>query len=497
MKPLLGAIAIFLISCGGRPLFERTSDGTPEAELRLANIEWRVYRDFDAARARLTRLGTFEAQLELARFEPAALANAERLAKTKGEQRAVMRVRARLLVEQGNARAAIPLLRALIEGEGPRLRITRLLARAGVMLRDRAVMMEGIDGYYRVSPFSGPPHLIADAYAALRTAPDDAALARVLAGIRFFDEAAILAPQSDVARYAAMLQRMQNVADEHYRRIALGNDSERALRKGIAAELKTMWPKLSFDDAVAEMGRQYGGYVLLGKTGGFHDTHIGHKVVDRVLPVEQYGRRATVRFIVLDAMVSNGFQSWRSDDKSGDGGWGTAEEIYQVRPMYADGPLRDWMRVTDPETRAKYGKDVAERLHLQYLDRVFAETKTRDAFLALVERDTFQYSILLHEGRHAIDGDDYDAWELEYRAKLSQVALADAPRAAVAAIVGDVVDDSPHGRANAKIRQQIDVQRLETMTDDQIRAAFRALDPLFVLASRRHDRRTAQENSAQ
>jgi hypothetical protein len=479
MRPIVVALFVLLVSCGARPVFDRTSDGSPEQELRLANVEWRVDKNADAARARLTKLGTFDAYLELARIDPAALADAERLAKTKADRRAVARARARMLVEQGNARDAIPLLRSLAAEEGPRLRTMRLLARAGVLLRDRAVMMEGIDGYYRVSPFSGPPHLIADAYAQLAQANDDASLARALAGIRFFDEAALVAPpRSGIARYAAMLQRMEKIADEHYRQIALGKDHGRALKKALAAELRTMWPKLDFDEAVEEMGRQFGGYLITGKTGGFHDTHIAHKVVDRTMPVEQYGRKATVRFIVLDGVVSNGFQQWRSDGRSGDGGWGTPKEIFQVRPLYADGPLVDWLRVTDPEVRVKYGKDLAERLNLQYLDRVYVETKTRDAFLARVERDTFRYSILLHEGRHAIDGDEFETWELEYRAKLSQVALSDAPRASVAAILGDTVDDSPHGKANAKIRREIDVQQLEKLSDEEIRAAFRRLDPL-------------------
>jgi hypothetical protein len=473
MRPIVVALFVLLVSCGARPLVDRTSDGSPDAELRLANVEWRIDKNPAAARARLTKLGTFDAYLELARFEPSAIDHAEKLAKTKADERAVKRARARILVEQGNAREAIPLLRALIADEGPRLRTARLLARAGVMTRDRAAMMEGIDGYYR-----GRPHLIAGAYASLATAADDAALARALAGIRFFDEAALLAPDSRIARYAAMLKRMEQIADEHYRQIMLGRDSGRALKKALANELRTLWPKLDFDEAVLQMEKEFGGYLITGKTGGFHDAHIAHTIVDRTMPVEQYGRKATVRFIVLDSVVSNGFQTFRSDGKSGDGGWGTPASIYQVRPLYADGPLADWSRVTDPDVRAKYGKDLAERLNLQYLDRVHAETKSREAFLARVERDTFQYSILLHEGRHAIDGDDFDTWELEYRAKLSQVALADAPRAAVAAIVGDVVDDSPHGKANAKIRAQIGVEKLERMTDDEIRAAFRALDPL-------------------
>lgn len=505
MRVLVILLSVLLVTCSeARPMFDRTSNGSPEEELRVANIEWRVDRDFDAARKRLVALNTFDAHLELGRiafeqrrFEEALqhAANAERLASTKADRRKLALGRARVYIERRTQlEEAIALLRDVIASEGPRVRTTRLLAKAGVLKRDRAAMMEGIDGYYHVSPYSAPPQLIASAYAQLANAKDDAALANALAGIRFFDEAAIVAPQSDVARYAAMLKRMEKAANEHYRQIALGHDSARAIRNAMTAELKSIWPKLSFDAALAEMGRLYGGYLILGQTGGFYDTHIGHKVVDREFAIEQYGRKGTVRFIVLDAIVSNGFQSWRTDNKSGDGGWGTAKEIYQVRPMYADGALGEWQRMTDPEQHAKFLKEseaatlegVARRLQLQYLQRVLAETKTREAFLARVEQEEFQYSIVLHEGRHAIDaasGEKYDSWELEYRAKLSQVALSEtAARVALASIIDDTIGgNSPHGKANEKIVQELgkrfDVMKLDALTDAQIREAMRALDP--------------------
>lgn len=543
MRSLLPALAILLITCGSdsRPPLDRATEaaaaarfrdaaklyaqvGTPEAELKLANIEWRVFADDAAAHARLTRLlqteKAFDAQVELSRIAllrgrhaeaESSARKAETMAKTKAERRLAVMAQARAVVAQAMAtrpanadrlREAIASLRSVIAAEGPRLEPARLLARAGLLAGDRAVMMEGIDGYYHVSPFSGPPQLIASAYAQLANAPDDASLAGALAGIRFFDEAALVAPRgSEVARYAAMLKRMEAIANEHYRQIGLGNESGRALKKSLAAELETMWPNLDFDEAVAEMGKRFGGYLLLGKTSGFADTHIAHKVADSALAVEQYGRKATVRFIALDGLVSNGFQTWRTDAKSGDGGWGTKSEIYQVRPLYADDGLEDWMRTTDPEARAKYHAEgqastfegLAKRLRLQYLDGVLAATKTREAFLARVEADTFHYSILLHEGRHAIDdasGKSYKTWELEYRAKLSQVALANAPRPALASIAGDTIGgDSPHGKANEKVIRELaawmkthaphvkSTRELDKLTDEQIRAAFVSFDP--------------------
>jgi hypothetical protein len=549
MRFLFPALAILLITCGNdsRPPLDRADEAatsahyreaaklyaqaaTPTAELRLANIEWRVFADDAAARARLTRLlqteKAFDAQIELSRLAlrrgryaiaESAARDAGKIASTNAERRRAVMAQVRAVVEDATAqaaqqgtgaraanaerlRASIAALRGIIVVAGPRLEPARLLARAGLLAGDRAVMMEGIDSYYHVSPFSGPPQLIASAYAELASAPDDASLARALAGVRFFDEAALVAPPgSEIARYAAMLKRMETIVDEHYRQIGLGHEHGRALRKALAAELRTMWPGLDFAAAVAEMGQRFGGYLLLGETGGFADAHIAHKVTDSALSVEQYGRKAVVRFIALDGVVSNGFQTWRTDGRSGDGGWGTKAEIYQVRPMYADDALEDWGRTTDPETRARYQTEgqgttfeaLAKRLRLQYLDAVLAETKTREAFLARIEDDTFNYSILLHEGRHAIDdasGKRYDTWELEYRAKLAQVALAKAPRPSLVSIVGDTIGgDSPHGKANERVVRELEewlktnapnaksAMELDKLTDAQIRAAFASL----------------------
>ncbi|HEX8255505.1 MAG TPA: hypothetical protein VF846_20360 [Thermoanaerobaculia bacterium] len=536
MRSFLAALAVAAVACRGdqRPAFDRAAAAidradfreaaklyaqvkTPEAELRLASIEWRAFQDVPAARARLARLaGTekaLDARLELARIarvrgewaQAFRLASeAESVARAKDDRRRVMMAKARAIIEEAmrtrpkqldRVRETIGVLRDAITAEGPRLEPALLLVRGGVIAGDRGAIVEGARAYYHVSETAPPPHLIAGALAALANASNDAALARALAGIRFFAEAALVAPKgSDIARYAAMLGRIESIANEHYRQIALGNESGRALRRNIEAELRTMWPALDFDEAVKEMGKRYGGYLILGETGGHQDTHIAHKVIDRAFHVEQYGRKAAVRFVLLDGVVSNGFQTWRTDGRSGDGGWGTHEQIVQVRPLYADGPLSTWLGYTDPEAAAEYREKaaartmdgLARRLRVQYLDRLRAETKTREAFLARLEADEFHYSIVLHEGRHAIDalsGDDFDTWELEYRAKLSQIALSDAPRLALASVVEDTIGgDSPHGKANEKLIGELTKKRpsvpFDAWSDDEIRAACRSLDPL-------------------
>ena len=95
-----------------------------------------------------------------------------------------------------------------------------------------------------------------------------------------------------------------------------------------------------------------------------------------------------------------------------------------------------------------------------------------------------------------MSGQRFSAAELEYRAKLSEIALADYPRLALANIAGQSQGDTPHGRANRRVlqgyrdwvrshrreiagfdRTQPGLSQLHLLTDDQIRAVARRLDP--------------------
>lgn len=562
-----------------------------EAALRLANLEWRALRKHDEARARLARLAAtaakpFPVHLEAARAATAdhdyaaaraATQRAADVAKTGVERRRAAVAWARVVVDsamrnvlerqgpaadQAELRETMAALRNVIAIEGPKTEAARLLARAALLAGDGAAALEGISGYYHVSSVQPAPQLIATAHAALvrllpvwrgadTAAADRDALIDALAGVRFFPEALIVgqmagsaAPAArvrDVLAYGSALQRIELVVNEYYRQAALGGESGDQLRGRVMAEFRALWPRLSwptagpprltFESAQAEIGRRFGGYVILGKTGGHFDTHFAHKVIDRELRIEQYGRTGKVRFIALDGVVSNGFSQWLSDGASGDGGWGTAAEIIQVRPLYANGALRDWLRLTDPEVRTEWLQDVQEkskrdvssaaageirtlpglalRLRRQYLESLVAGLRAqslsgdalREAFLARAEGDEFHYSIILHEGRHAVDaasGATFDTWELEYRAKLSQVALSEAPRPAIASVVEDVVGgDSPHGKANERLLTDLSawmrahaaevagldasapfLPQLDKLSDAQIREAVRSRDPL-------------------
>jgi len=534
------AAALLADAASAEPDRERRND----AIVRLANIEWRGFRDHGAARARLRALDTVDAHVELARIAadlgdfPAARAEAKKaiaVASKKGDRIKAAKALAIATTTDPHAsrddlQQVVTSMRALLAGIGPLLAPARLLARAALRLGDGAAALEGVDAYDHVSKFNGPPRAIAASHAVLArllpswrgTDAERPELAAALAGIRFFDEAVEVSPGGDIGAYDAMLHRIETLTNEYYRRVALGDEDERVLRDGVKREL---------DDHRDLFAKRFGVYTLIGKTGSHVDLHMGHVVADTNLAIEQYGHRATKRFVLLDSMVSNGFSEWANDGASGDGGWGTATDIYQVRPRYADGPLRDWTRVTDAEERASGDRKIAEetardrqharenpiqffpglalRLQRQYLDGVIAELRARglagdalrDAFLARVESDDFESSIVRHEGRHAIDiasGVKYPTWELEYRAKLSEIALAPSPRQALGSVFdNDIGGEGTHAKANGKLATELaawmeahraeiagyDVSlpplpQIDRLTDAQIRASVRGLDPL-------------------
>jgi hypothetical protein len=156
---------------------------------------------------------------------------------------------------------------------------------------------------------------------------------------------------------------------------------------------------------------------------------------------------------------------------------------------------------------AGYLPGLAMRLRHQGLERL--QERLREAglegenlqlaFLAALERATLESSIFAHEGRHVLQQQRArNAGSGEFFAKLSEVAFAPEPRLALGAIFSaNIGDRTPHGRANQKIMKglvswmkmhagevpKLDPERpllpqFDRLTDDQIRAAFRSMDPM-------------------
>lgn len=365
-------------------------------------------------------------------------------------------------------------------------------------------------------------------------------LATLFTRARLIDAAALVAPRGDdVIAYEAFCRRMARDADSYYRRTLLGQSRPDELTRAYIHETHDLWPHLSWRGSPPpyfpagsdrELARRFGALFQLGVTGGYYDMHLGHVVGVERRTVTQYGHSAAVNMLVIDGMVTNGLQSWAWDDAGAHGGWQRGDTIVQVRPVFVEHAVGLWLSAA-PEARESEARSiaidsvmdwrVAARDSIAYLPGVAARLRRdgRDALLDSLQRasvsdsvmaDTFvrvvsrlfrESSIVAHEGRHAIDdqlGRNFSPEEREFRAKLSEVAFSDRPKLVMSSIIHpNIGDATPHGRANARVMlgllrwmhahareiRDLDVTRpllpqLPLLTDDQLRGAFRSMDPL-------------------
>lgn len=565
-----------------------------QARVRLAALDWRFFEDTASAREHLAaglEIGADSSALlaEWARMDVAAgryeeaagrAAEALRAAETEEDRiRAVVRLAEAAVAEAEEAvleegrlpdagetarlEVALGHLRPLVERTPGLLDPSRLQLSVALLLDRGEAAWEAWRSYYllhldREGPLPGARDTLAVAFprwSGPETPPSDRrAVIRSLAASAFHGPALLLASDPrvesaevrsdprvrDIAAYARFLREVEEVTDEYYRRTSLGEGDPEAYRAGLLALAGDLWPRLHWEGDrpelteeafVSEMRERFGADVNVGHTAGFFDLHLGHVVVDEPRTVDQYGHRAEVRYIALDGMASNGFQSWAWDGAQAHGGWADAETIYQVRPRYAAGPLNVWRALTDPVAgerrrateRADSAADLerARRDPHAYLPGMASRIRgqgilglrdslaaaglegdsLRAAFLAAYAEATTESSLFAHEGRHAIDrrlGLDLDLEEREYRAKLSEVAFAPLPRLALGAILNpNIGDGTPHGRANLRVMQGLVawmeehreaipgldpalplLPQLPLLTDEQLREAFRPMDPL-------------------
>ena len=343
----------------------------------------------------------------------------------------------------------------------------------------------------------------------------------------------------EIAAYARFLRDATHATNVYYRNVALGHPDLDVYRAHLDSLGRRLWPHLvwsgsppAYDLRALELDaeKRFDLVANMGNTGDVVDLHAGHRISTESRDVVQYGKRGHLTFSVLDGMISDGYQTWAWDGRAAHGGWASATEIIQVRDGYAEGPLKAWHAVTDPVVLARDAKQLARdsmadiararTAEIAYFPSVDERLRRdvrvglldslrrsglagRDLELAFVRTygdDVDESSIFVHEGRHAIDKilkiADSSAKNLEYQAKLSELAFAPLPKLALAGILGaNTGDDTPHGIADAKLmREMLAWMRrhgfpeganelplplqIPKLTNAQIRTVSRSLDPL-------------------
>jgi tetratricopeptide (TPR) repeat protein len=302
-------------------------------------------------------------------------------------------------------------------------------------------------------------------------------------------------------------------------------------------------PPFEFERFRAELSRRFGTEMVTGSTSDYQGYVLimGHRVLDETRSVEQYGYQADLRFVLVDQMVSNGYSSWFWDGKTMIGGWATASTIFQVSGGLNQAALYFWRMLNDRQERNKEEQAIAKesarddalardnpyaflpglerRLGFDAVRRIYDKVKAQGyapdelcvAFVAEYVRMNIESTIMAHEGRHAIDQlhfpDQFQSWseaEREFRAKLSQIVFAPDPKLAMYEILDEGTGGpSGHGQADERLLKTIVawmaahrgeiagldparplLPQFDRLTDDQIRALFRAADPLAAPADR-------------
>lgn len=191
-----------------------------------------------------------------------------------------------------------------------------------------------------------------------------------------------------------------------------------------------------------------GYHAQLGRTPPLQELMLWRRQDTREYRVDLPEGPQTVQVELLDDFVSRGWSSYARCERGSAGGWATDERLYAVVPSYAkDGGL---------------------------------------------ESEAFRVVFLGHEAQHFADQNRYPGilpWELEYRAKLVELAQAETVSAkrlrGFITAQGDDMD-SPHTYANKRVVAAL-AQRLGRSPDQasvaELQAAARA--ELFADSARR------------
>lgn len=166
----------------------------------------------------------------------------------------------------------------------------------------------------------------------------------------------------------------------------------------------------SAEDEITTEAEKRGFHVLLGRTAPLRELMLWRKttIEHRQVNLPETQQSVTVNF--LDDFVLRGWGYYATCGRRSAGGWATEHGLFAVVPAYKS--LQD---------------------------------------------ETFSVRFLAHESQHFADKRAFknlESWELEYRAKLAELALADASQASTAELICEnrsASKDSPHGYANSRV----------------------------------------------
>jgi hypothetical protein len=161
---------------------------------------------------------------------------------------------------------------------------------------------------------------------------------------------------------------------------------------------------------IARELRSEGYYSLQGMTGVLRELMVWKKQDERNYVVQLPDGDHKARVVLLDEFLSLGWSDYTTCGRRSTGGWAKPDALYAVVPRYAS-----------------------------------------------LDDEKFRVSFLAHEAQHSVDRARFRgirSWELEYRAKLTELALAIETRGNILQrLMEDQGDspDSPHSYSNKRV----------------------------------------------
>jgi hypothetical protein len=475
-----------------------------EAERRLALLAWRYYRDDKTAEVHFGRAEATGATLcatlaARARFATArsrfGLARdlsrrALKLAANRKERDLARIAFAHATVEEAFERGTSPatqealqLIVGTVREEPGSFVPARLMYGLAVLVHDKGLEDEALRAYY----WGGKTHPL-------------------------YPEAALAGRPLSLVQYGRFCRRAAAVADEHYRLRALGQATWEQLEPLVRAEAKRLYPQLNLSSS------PFGTVLAFFRFG----MEFGHRVQDEQLVYDQHGHKASVRAVVVDSMISNGYITWLTDGREAIGGWAD-NPIIRVR---RDDAIRNWNGEMDPERRAEFDAEMQRRtaeddetarndpyaylkgLHLRLIRRANRELLSeleRNGLRGPDLRVAFLYAwqsredrcLYAHEARHLIEPESAP-YNREMSAAVARVLFGHPTQGLMSIIAPNIAKrDGGSGEGNWRIMQGIvrwmeqhaaEIRELDRfrpllpqfdlLTNEQMRAAFLTLDPL-------------------
>lgn len=386
-------------------------------------------------------------------------------------------------------------------------------------------------------------------------------LIKALAAANFYNYASLLAtsdifgkhmsPQflisssiNKILQFNDFIEGVKKVNNQFYPKIARGlKNYDSVYANQITHVAKILWMQLDKKHSIFNYNEElffelikekYGALGYMGTTNGYFSMLLGLILHDEIKEVNQYGYKATFRYISISRLISKDFTSWQGSANVG--GWGTDSSMVQVRDAYLQAPFTRLRWLTDSSAHArvimqietaragdiinctinKYAEPtyLLQSLRLKASEYLYDSLQKKGlggeelaiAFISETLRLNIESTIFGHEGRHAIDQllfkkefDTIPDDEKELRAKYSEIIFSANPKLAhTGSFLGGGLDSTtPHGKANLRLRKifvtwmeahireikSVDdklplIVQMNLLTDEQIKRICMEADPL-------------------